>query len=1303
VHIEAVCPFCQTTVRVSPELRGQQLRCVNSGCRRVFTVQEKAAPAPPSGRRSARIDLGPPPGAGASQQQSGSVGDLVPILPTEPALPEPPVEEHTPSSNHVEDVLPLVEAEFAEEQPEVVAEFADPEEPPAVAEFDGAGQPRPEPEPLPYDVPPPDAPAPAPSWMEPPPVRRGQPAPPVRTRGARPAAEPAPPVEAPNGPVEMAPGTWEAPPVRHPGALEAEAPAGEHAPEPSYHDEPIRPRRRRRWSCAVALLLPLFVAGLLGGGGYLVYTQVLHNEADMAKQADAEYAAGKFRGAADRYQALAAGFPNSENKPRYDFMQQLADYRARVGDAPENTGAALDQTEAFLREHNTDPQLQAHARDIGQTLAGVLKQFNERNAKPDSAGPLDVIGRAETVLAAVKKLNKKEPALQPAEEQAIQSGFAQVRHEVALLQRRQEVLRQLAKIAETPSAESIEAAKRLLKAEEATLPGISQSAEVVPLMNKLFEGHLESVVYVPAGAASRRAGRPEDAEPSVVFDPLVGGTPGRAPDNDAVVLALARGVLYALKRSNGQVKWTMRVGIDTTALPVTVPARVGSRERILVLSADTETLTAVDADGNQLWAYRLSKPCLGRPVVVGQLAYLPTYDGWVHEIELAEGRLVGRYRLGQRLTMGGAREGRTDRVYFPADDSCVYVLDVRQRRCVGILYSGHPADSLRSEPIVVAPDKEDAPRFLVLNQKQGLEGMQLKVFELPLADRNAGPLDLDPPPRLVGWTWFRPYFDGEKLVMVSDGGVLGLFGVRQANNQDPALFPLLQPGGLNLSPFLPPEGAGRVRAQVVHAQGDDIWVLASGKLQRLQLAWSETEGLKPVAVWSKPRELGWPLHSSQVLEDRQTGRSTLVVVTESLAQQACLATAVDDETGTVLWQRQLGLVCRGEPLEMAPPAGGPPLLLALDQSGGLYVLDAQRFPPTQGATWQSGGVRLAGPLDENLAVAPLLARAADGKSAYEVAAPGHGRSLVVRQVQWGVGRALEMRERTVPLSSPLAGTPAVVGSMLVLPLADGALGRLKLPLPAEGAEGPETGPDWRSRRAPPDARGAVVALGPDRFLTTDGARGVTVWQWGTGADSWKSFPADRDRDAPTVELGERVVGVPLLLPAAEGGRLRLCVAGAGGLVALLSATADGGLQVERTWDMGKPMTTGPFPCRLAGGAVRVGCLAGKDNSQMAWLDPKQEGVRWRYATPRGEAIVGVPRRSENLLIVADGAGRFVGLDVETGQAEGPGYALRGSVAPAAGPVPFGPGRLFASLSDGTALLLPLRYFRHPLRDVRPVW
>ncbi len=63
----------------------------------------------------------------------------------------------------------------------------------------------------------------------------------------------------------------------------------------------------------------------------------------------------------------------------------------------------------------------------------------------------------------------------------------------------------------------------------------------------------------------------------------------------------------------------------------------------------------------------------------------------------------------------------------------------------------------------------------------------------------------------------------------------------------------------------------------------------------------------------------------------------------------------------------------------------------------------------------------------------------------------------------------------------------------------------------------------------------------------------------------------------------------------------------------------------------------------------------------------------------------------------------MGLDAATGQARGPGYQLRVSVGPAAAPVGFGPGRAFAPLTDGTALLLPLWPLREPLPGLPPVW
>src|SRR5262249_47030455 len=149
-----------------------------------------------------------------------------------------------------------------------------------------------------------------------------------------------------------------------------------------------------------------------------------------------------------------------------------------------------------------------------------------------------------------------------------------------------------------------------------------------------------------------------------------------------------------------------------------------------------------------------------------------------------------------------------------------------------------------------------------------------------------------------------------------------------------------------------------------------------------------------------------PLHESQVEEDRLAGRTTLVVVTQAPNQQACLVTAVDDEDGKILWQRQLGLVCQSAPLALTPPAGGTPVLLAVEGSGGLSVLDPLRLPPIPGAQWQSDdqtAVNNGGPLENIGDVPPLLLPGPGGRSAYAVAALDGGSRLLIRHVGFGEG------------------------------------------------------------------------------------------------------------------------------------------------------------------------------------------------------------------------------------------------------------------------------------------------------------
>ena len=1147
--ITAVCPACETSYKVQRSLRGQPMRCPNPDCRTVFTVpaEEPAAPPKPA----------PPRPQPSNGPRSGPVGDIVPILPAQTETP-------TPGSLHVSDMIPLVEGEAVPAPTAKVAPSWETQAPPVRRPIA------------------PSDPTPAP------PLARNPNLLPVRRPTTPSAPTPAPRPAVPDGPSEVPAGKWDAkpPPVRRgqpaaptppagtPAAPTAEVAAAEAPEEHAAADEPIHhpPGRRVGWIVAV---LALTVVLVLGGGAAAVWWIMLHSEGAMSQEAERTYKAGQFLQAVGQYKDLWDQFPTSDKRDSYLFMQKLSELRNKAAAPDPDIASVLDDFFTFLsdnEEHNK-ASLTERAPDLGETIVRLAEGYLERHPQPaDETTPLHVMDRLQKAFDAVAALDLGDA------EAPLRGRLAHVSNTVRegvqrLVARNQSVgnLKE-AMNAKTPSL-AVRQFSRQLKEERARVPDIDKDPEVVDMQKQVYANHLSGVVYSEKESDLPPARREND-DATLVVNPLLRGTPGKAPAGDPVKLALARGVLYALKQTNGDTKWAVRVGVDTTALPVRVPATETSPERILVPSADALTLAALDPNGERLWEYPLSGQCLGRPLVIGNLAYVPTYDGKVHVIELAQGKLKGVYDLGQPLTCGGARQPDTNLLYFPADDFCVYVLDVQQQRCVNILYTGHPAGSVRGEPLILTPDPVVGESWLVLNQTHGLDETEMHVYRLPLQDKDQPPEKLDPPPAVPGWTWFPPAHDGEKVAMLGDTGVLGLFGIRQSRNlNDPPLFPLLPKFDLAAGAAAKDRG----RSEVVEMQDQDLCVLARGRLQRLLLELNAVVGprLEPAANWEAP-VLGSPLHASQV-EPHPLGGATLYLVTQPLQQQTCLATAVDDREGDVLWQRQLGPGVPGRTAGAAA-AGRRPGAGAADAGPRrrpvrLRPRQARRPQGRRLARRRSKPVPGAGRRPRR---APVVLPGPDGQSAYEIASPGDGTQLVVRRVEL-TATGLVPTERIVPLTSPLAGTPAVTSAMLVLPLAKGVLARLTLPLAAKPVL--EEGPNWRWR-APPDAVGRVTALADGTFLTGDGARGLTHWDW-MSAREWKAFPAGKEERAPTLELENTLTADPVLLPAAKDSPARLCIADAAGVVSLLTVRGDGGLKKGRSWNLG-PRHRRPLRPDLAG-------------------------------------------------------------------------------------------------------------------------
>lgn len=343
----------------------------------------------------------------------------------------------------------------------------------------------------------------------------------------------------------------------------------------------------------------------------------------------------------------------------------------------------------------------------------------------------------------------------------------------------------------------------------------------------------------------------------------------------------------------------------------------------------------------------------------------------------------------------------------------------------------------------------------------------------------------------------------------------------------------------------------------------------------------------------------------------------------------------------------------------------------------MLCLDPLRHVIAPGVQWLfDSDVFVADSLEEDPRQEPVVLRAEDGKSVYVVSSPRGGRDLVVRHVKPAVGgRRFVVIEGKARMPAPLAGTPAVVGTSLLVPMANGVLARLPLPLPAE--PNPLSVSNWRNERATADVPGHVVALGEDRFLTTDGGRGLTCWEWAAGANASKSLP---DGDIPTLSLSDRIVSLPVRLP---GPQARVCVADAGGHITLLEVTGKGELAVKKTWAVGGVVTTGPFVGQT-GNVLRIGAVV--ERSRLVWIDPSGE-VLWNCRTADDDPIVGQPREADGMIVIADQSGLYIALDPKDGSKLGPGYRLRGSIAPVASPVAFGKDRFLAPLSDGTVMLL----------------
>lgn len=1146
---------------------------------------------------------------------------------------------------------------------------------------------------------------------------RPKPAPAPKAKPAPPAASGFEVVEGEDaGPKEVVWSGGAAPPLP-PGKAPPPPPAAKPAPSAARSTTKptsrpvVRPKRKKKKAGGTTRLLMLGGAIVvlvgLGVGLYSLITGTgAQEEAKMAEEAKAAFDQSKFTDASKQYDELLKVYPESDDKPKYEFYSKLAalHIESRNSGVRADPKPAVDKFNEFHDKYKESPLAKPSGEGAGKSVLDAgravveavaghaqdkLTNFKSNRAKTEELDAIEkMLGTGNEL---VGKLAPFTTSGTPPNDLA--DKLNQVKADVEGERRRQKTFAEVRTLLLEPTDANIDAARALL---DRDAPGDPDAANLLKAAQGEF---LKRIAYAPDPAAPKTP--PAAATPSLLFVAPIGATRPRSKEaaatEPAVFLAVARGILYAIDEGTGNQLWTARVGSAVEFPPPVAALDLdGAKTDVAVVAmsqgGEPGLAGVVLKTGKVRWYQTLVAPAAGPPAIVGTRAFVPLADarGTIAEVNLLTGERVGAIALGQRIGPGIAVRPDSGMLYVAADARRVFVVDVGRKpdepdrvppRCTQVFMTQHFAGTLKTPPIVMDPDGAGpGGGWMVLAQGVGVNA-KLRAFALPPPAGGDSPAEITPTADVElpfdGQTLFPPASDGERLALVSDLGAVQFYGVNQPGNADTkAVFLLPSPPAPKSAPTTDSRPG-----LVVPGEEGSFWVLSDGRMQKYRLALIPSRGLEAVAE-GRANPIGRPSQPAQ-LNRRRDAACFVVRSPDSAGIRAVLVNLRD---GEIRWKRQLGITP-----PVAPLVGADGVTVT-DEDGGVFTLPAAavEVPAGVAKTVPPEFATVAAP--DNVTGPTRVAASLDGKTIFTITPVevAGAPQLVVRRV---VGGKLE-HTGAVKAPGALAGSPAVVGGALVFAASDGFLHRH---VPGDMKNRPDTivlGSRWADSGRGEGAECFLTPVADATFVVTDGGRKMTRWDWPAAAK-------DATAGGAAWEVRERVALPPLFLPPTPAGApARLLVADVTGSVWLFQA--DRGGNHTRRWSPGVALPPGRLLGRFAFQAAADGKQrvvfamdrekAGEPQHVVA-IDVEVDTALWTAQVSADDVnreIVGSPQPAEGgKWLVTDQVGRLSVLDPQTGKAVvAKDVGLPGSF-PSMSAVTAGKDRVLCPLSDGSAAVVSL--------------
>jgi outer membrane protein assembly factor BamB/TolA-binding protein len=345
-------------------------------------------------------------------------------------------------------------------------------------------------------------------------------------------------------------------------------------------------------------------------------------------------------------------------------------------------------------------------------------------------------------------------------------------------------------------------------------------------------------------------------------------------DPETILFVKAKGSIYGLRGTDGQVLWRRYVGFENVSEPIRISNE--ARSDCLIVIPDRNVLARLSGqDGTSLWEIDFGAKIV-HPQIDGNAIFVATTDGRVTAIDLETAQSKWSKQLPQKLNVGVAGSLNKPTRYVAGDHSNIYVLGRGDGVCNEVYFLGHSVGTIAVPPI------HSLGLFFVFENYEA-ESSRIHIFKTN--EQGAGIERCQAPVAMKGHITIPPSLDGRRLVVMTDLGETVAFDVEPASDKNK----LNRVAGLE-------KNESRPRSAWPLVIGNDLWV-ASNRFAHFQIQVSGQRLVRDWVIEDEDQFVGKPSKIEEVIFHSRIVRGT----------EGVRVAATQAQTGKPLWEVDLGV------------------------------------------------------------------------------------------------------------------------------------------------------------------------------------------------------------------------------------------------------------------------------------------------------------------------------------------------------------------------------------------------------------